>query len=171
MTPRWFAAALAFAALAFEPAYACRYHKPVDMEHLRYADLIVVGRISGFRIVRPELEPDLETAYPSAAFAQFEINAEEVLRGTVPERLIVNSYAHAFMEADQLRAEPYLFALRQPSSEFPPPIIAGEEALFFSNAVADQHAVLGAICSFPFMFESESSDADMVRRFLAGPQQ
>lgn len=167
MSLRVLASATATLILACAPAYACRYHKPIEIDDLRYADLILVGRISNFRTVSPDREPGLKTAYPRVPFAEFEISAEEVLFGTAPERVIVTSYPLAGAQADQVSAGPFLFALREPLSEFPPRNITGREALFYPNAVDGSFTILGQRCSSVFMFEPRSNEAESVRRFLA----
>ena len=142
-----FAALSIFAAvLAATPAQACRMDRPIDLQDVRMAEIVVVGRISNYRIVRSGRPPRA-----MASYARFDIQVEEVLLGTAPRRMTVSWYNSTFALPDQLATGPLLFALRRTTEQVGsrPPV-----------------TVLQRPCSSPFMFEARSTQARQLRRLL-----
>lgn len=178
---RWFAAAFVLAVAASQPAFACRMHSPIVLDDVRYADVVLVGRISGYQIVRdeafrqrrlsdPNLAPDLRRIYEGrqsllSDYARFEIHVDEVLFGNAPNRLSVTWDNSTFGEPEEMAAGPFLIALRQSSSTMPP--LRGPSGTVLPNAEPNLYTVLQAPCSSPFLFESTSNEASIVRQIVA----
>jgi hypothetical protein len=180
MRRSWFLAATILGLAAGQPAIACRIHAGIAFEDVRYADLVVVGRITGYRIVRdeafrqrmlsnPKLTPDMRELYKGPGsllpdYARFDIEVQEVLVGQAPRRLSVTWDNSTFGEPKTLPPGPYLIALRKPSSA--PPPLRGPSATVFPTPEPDLHTLLQAPCASPFLFEAASDDAGKVRRLL-----
>lgn len=175
-----FAVAAVLALAASQPAVACRIYSPIDLQDVQYADVVLVGRISNYRIIRdeafrrerlsrPNLSPEDRALYggPTSLltdYARFEVEVVEVLHGKAPKRLSVTWDNSTFGEPDQMPAGPFLMALRHPSSAGPP--LRGPSATFFPNAEPELPRLLQAPCSSPFLFESASVEANTVRWLL-----
>jgi hypothetical protein len=177
----WVAAAAAFATTAPAVSHACRMFVRPTLEDIRYADVVVVGRVSNYRIVRDEafrrrmlgstyLTPDLRRMYEDPRerimtdYARFDVQVEEVLVGRVPRTLSVTWDNSTFGEPDQMAAGPYLIALRRPGSASPP--LRGPSATFFPSPDPQALTLLQAPCSRPFIYEVGSEQARVIRRLL-----
>jgi hypothetical protein len=168
-------------ASASAPAHACRTRAPLDLADAKYADVVVIGRIANYRIVR-DLEfrrqmlarPDLSAedrrfyADPSTSllpdYARFDVLVDDVLIGDAPDRLSVTWDNSTFGEPAEMPAGPFLIALRKPASAAPP--LRGPSATIFPNREPGLLTVLQAPCAGPFIFESSSDEARAVRRSL-----
>src|SRR4051812_10970272 len=101
----WMAVAAAASSAALSgSAHACRTFVAPTFEDVRYADVVVIGRINNYRIIRDEAfrKRMLKSPYLSAEmrkkyqdpkesllpdYARFDIDVEEVLAGRAPARL------------------------------------------------------------------------------------
>ncbi len=161
---------------ASRSAYGCRVNVPLELDHIKYADVAVIGRISNYRIVRdvefrrkmlanPNLHPSLRQLYegPNGIIsdnAHFDIQVDEVLAGTVPANLSVIWNNSTFGEPETMAAGPYLIALiKWPPSRDP-------SAANLPNTEPVPLMVLQAPCSTPFMLDSSSDTANKVRLIL-----
>ena len=122
------------------------YVRP-NLADVRLADVVVIGRISNYRIVRNE--PGLVSGH-----ARFDVQVDEVLVGRASGRLSVTWYNSTFAVPDQMPAGTYLIALRRPGSTIMPS--------------PDPNALtpLQAPCSSAFILEIGSEEAGIVRWFL-----
>lgn len=185
MKTAYFAAALLVLMAVSQPANACRIRVPTNLHDVSYANLVVIGRVENYRVVRDEalrremlsrLAPDssLRSLYsdPNGGlltdYARFDIVVEQVLKGTAPRRLAVTWDASTFGEPDSLPAGPLLIALRQPSSAAPP--LRGPSATILANPEPNLPTVLHPACAGAFIFEVEGEEANMVRAILASPE-
>lgn len=176
------AAAMALAAVtAAAPARACRIYVPLNIEDVRFADVVVVGRIANYRIVRdhefrrkmlasPHMRPEDRKHYgPTSSllpdYARFEIVVDEVLAGTAPKRIVATWDNSTFGEPETMASGPFVIALRRPASPIPP--LRGPSATILPNREPGSLTLLQAPCSSPFMFESNSDHARTVRRMMA----
>jgi len=176
-----FAVALTIAALTpGGPAHACRTVAPLHLEDVRFADLVVVGRIARYEIVRdmefrrkmlasPHLTPDMRKLYEGpegliSDFARFEVRIDEVLAGSAPAAIIVTWDASTFGEPETMPAGPFLIALRDPKSPMPP--LRGPSGYIGPSPDPNLPTVLQAPCSQAFLFESASDEARAVRALL-----
>lgn len=143
----WFIAVFAIALTASEAALACRMEARIVLDDVRKADVVVIGRVSNYRIIRTGPTPRL------GDYARFEIQVDEVLVGRAPGRIPISWDNSTFGEPETLGAGPFLIALRGPSSN------PGAEPGAFE--------LLQAPCSEPFLFDSTGRRAAAVRRILA----
>lgn len=166
--------------LASEPVHACRVRALLDLNDVKYADVVLVGRVSNYQIVRdvefrrekladPKHPLDLLKTYESTAslmsdYARFDIQVNQVLTGKAPTRLAVTWDNSTFEIPEKMASGPFLIALRKPSSEIPP--LRGPSATILPSREPGSMAVLQAPCSSPFIFESTSNEARTVRLIL-----
>ena len=161
-------------------ASACEVSVPLKLDDVRYADQVVVGRISHYRIVRdmqfrhkmladPTLSADERKFYSGSAglisdYARFDIDVDEVLVGRAPHRMTVTWDASTFAEPDTMPAGPFLIALRTGLSTIPP--LRGPSGTHLPNPDLARPTVLQAACSEAFIFESASDQARKIRAIL-----
>lgn len=142
-----------------KPAFACMADEPIVLADVNFADVVVVGRVSNYEIVRDDPSERLIWDY-----ARFTIEIDEVLVGSVPDRISVTWDNSTFEEPEELPEGPLLIALRLPSSATPP--LRGPSATIFANREPRLLAVLQAPCSAPFIFDSTSDEARGIRQIL-----
>lgn len=139
MLHRRTAFALALAAIAAAtPAQACRMFRPLEPAYIRNADIVVVGRISGYRV-------------DAGRYATFTLTVGEVLRGRPARQLLVRWDNSTFALPAALPPGPHLVALRNPGAAFTP---------------RGAFPVLQVACSSPFILPVGSPEAAAARRAL-----
>lgn len=180
----WFITTIMFCLAASQPALACISSSSIVLDDIQYADVVLVGRISNYHIVRDEafrkmmlsnskLSEDVRKIYEGRGsllsdYARFEIQVEEVLVGSAPSRLSVTWDNSTFGEPEEIAPGQFLIALRKSSSTLPP--LRGPSATVFANAEPGLFTLLQAPCSSPFLFENTSDEASEVRRILRARQ-
>ena len=156
-------------------AQACPMHIPLDLADVRQADAVVVGRVTGYRIVldqeaRRERREQLRDPNFGGAFrdslerqtgflgdhARFEVAVDKVLAGQAPGRIRVAWDNSTFAEPRRMPPGPYLIALVAPRPSDP----AGRDAPVYR--------LLQQPCSGAFLLKEDSAQAEAVRRVLAG---
>jgi hypothetical protein len=159
---------------------------PLVLDDVKFADVVLVGRISNYTIVRdnaerqrmlslPNLSPDMRKLYEDPKqtliwdYARFDVQVDEVLFGKAPRRLSVTWDNSTFGEPPSLPSGPLLIALRDPTSRIPP--VRGPSATIQSPRDSRQLTVLQAPCASPFMFESTSDNALAIRQILKARSQ
>lgn len=168
--------------LGTAPAHGCMTDAALNLEDVRYADVVLVGRISNYRIIRdmefrrnklasPKLSAEERAFYSGAGglmsdYARFVVNVDQVLRGKVPPSIVVTWDNSTFGEPDKMMPGPYLLALRRSSSRVPP--LRGPSATVSPSREPSRLTVLQAPCSGAFIFGSESGEARVVRQMLKG---
>jgi len=177
----WFAALNLVTMVAAMPSVACMMPAERDLHDIKYADVVVVGRIVDYRIVRDPVarqryrdmlarSPELRETMPKEPrsfmtdYARFDIVVGEILRGKASDRLAVTWDNSTFGEADDLGSDAFLIALRDPKSPMPP--LRGPSATVAPNPAPATLTVLQAPCAAPFIFESSSKEAAELRRML-----
>ena len=176
----WFLAAFIPGLALGQPAAACIIYVRPKLEDVRYADLVVVGRVSRYRVIRdeafrrkmlqnPRLSPEERKLYKGRGslmsdYARFEIEVSEVLVGRAPRRLTVTWDNATYGEPATMAPGPYLIALRKPSSPAPP--LRGPSATIFPTPEPALHTLLQAPCSGPILFKATSEDAHAIRKIL-----
>lgn len=172
---------LGLAAVLSTPAPACRMTVPVTLEDVRHADVVVVGRLSHYRIVRdeafrrrmlasPRLSADLRKFYADpkqgvlSDYARFDITVEELLVGRASGTVSATWDNSTFGEPERIAPGRYLIALRRPNSPGLP--LHGPSATILPSP--DPHALtlLQAPCSGAFLYEVDSAQAQDIRRIL-----
>lgn len=134
--------------MASEPAHACRIYTGIVLGDVRYADVVLVGRISNNRIVRdtefrrrmlslPNLSGEMRRMYEDPTktllsdYARFDVEVDEVLVGKAPKNISVTWDNSTFGEPKGMPDGPFLIALRKPSSRTPP--LRGPSATILPN--------------------------------------
>ena len=172
-------AALALA-WAGGPAHACRIYARLDINDVKHADVVVVGRVSSYQIVRdvefrrkmlanPKLPRDRREFYEGTSsvlgdYARFDVQVDRVLAGAAPTSLSVTWDNSTSGEPETMRAGPFLSALRKSHSKMPP--LRGPSATILPSREPASLTVLQAPCSSPFIFESTSEEARAIRLLL-----
>ncbi len=180
-----FIAAVAFALSVSGSAHACMMSEKIQLDDIKYADVILVGRISKYEIVpneefrqrmlaNPKLSPEMREHYKAgngipSDYARLDLQVEEVLAGeprigSLPNSLSVTWYNSTFAHPKTMTAGPFLIALRDASSPIPP--LRGPSATIKSNREPGSLTILQAPCSDPFMFESSGREARAIRKIL-----
>lgn len=179
----WLAATAAFGWLmAGAPGYACRVWVPLVPGDIKYADVVVTGRIVNYRIVRdegfrrrmlasPMLGPEMRKLYEDkdalllSDYARFDVLVDRVLVGKAPRKLSVTWDNSTFAEPKTMAARPFLIALRKSNSSVPP--LRGPSATILPSPEAGSLTILQAPCSSAFILASASNEARAVREILS----
>ncbi|GAB5352199.1 hypothetical protein TMRH483_00782 [Qipengyuania sp. 483] len=173
--------AVAVATTSSGSAQACRISVSPAFEDIGYADVVVIGRIANYRIVRdevfrkrmlaaPGLAPETRRIYEDPTqrllsdYARFDIQVDEVLMGPVQGNLSVTWDNSTFGEPDQIAPGRYLIALRRASSAAPP--LRGPSATVLPDPDPRALTLLQAPCSAAFIYEAESEDARTIQSIL-----
>ncbi|MFW2829104.1 energy transducer TonB [Sphingomonas sp. ID0503] len=177
------AAVVLSASLAPTSAFACAAYLPPRLTDVSLADVVVIGRIENYRIVRdeafrrerlawPKLTADMRKAYedPEGSlipdYASFGVQVEKVLFGRAPSSLPVTWDNSTFGEPEEMRQGRYVLALRWPRSPAPP--LRGPSATISPSPEAGTMTVLQAPCSSAFIYKAESAEGQIIQ-FLLGP--
>ena len=147
------------------PAKACMGEDEIVLDDVKYADTVVVGWISNYKVITPE---GRKRGY-IWDYARFEVRVDEVLKGQADQTLTVTWDNSTFGEPDEIPPGPYLIALRNPDSNTIPPL-RGPSATIFPRPEPDAPTLLQAPCASPFMFESTSKKAVALRKILRTAQ-
>lgn len=175
------AAVAALIGISPSPVHACVEYVYPKLEDVRYADVVVIGRIGDYRVVRdeafrtrmlslPNLAPDIRKLYQDSKegllpdYARFEIQVEQVLVGEARTKLYVTWDNSTFAEPDRIKPGRYLIALRRANSDVPP--LRGPSASMLPSPDKNTLTLLQAPCSSAFIYEAESEQAHAIRAIL-----
>ncbi len=175
------AAAALSAAIAPTAAQGCIVYVPPTLEDVRLADLVVIGTIENYRIVRdeagrrqrlaqPNLPSELRKLYQDpkgtilSDYARFDIRIHDVLVGQAPDRVAVTWDNSTFAEPSKMKPGRYLIALRRPNSPSPP--LRGPSGTIAPAGDPKALTVLQAPCSSAFIYAVGSEEAEAVQRIL-----
>lgn len=161
------------AVMGTAPAHACRMRPALDVGDIKYASVVVIGRVSHYEIVldqaarqrrqdllarSPDMSPALrrllseQTAFGSD-YARFDVRVDTVLAGRASKTLSVTWNNSTFGEPDKMPEGPFLIAL-----------VPGATGL--GSEKPKSLTVLQSPCSLPFILEKASAEADAVRSIL-----
>lgn len=163
-------------------ANACVTRARLDLADIKYADVVVIGRISDYEHVldpdaRKRREDMMRTApEPLKAilgkqsrflsdYVRFQVNVDEVLSGDAPNVFPVTWDNSTFGEPDTIEPGSYLIAVRKSGAQ--PPPLRGASATIMPTPEPDKMTVLQAPCASPFFFHAESEEAQGIRRILS----
>lgn len=147
-------------AAANVPAHACILRAERNLDDVKFADLVVVGRVVNYKIIRRE------ESWPKLSdFARFDIEVGEVLIGERRPKVSVTWDNSTFGEPENMPAGPFLIALRDPKSPIPP--LRGPSPYIGPNPDPAALTVLQAPRASPFIFEATSEEAKAVRKIIA----
>jgi len=182
---RWVTAATATAVFLPGSAQACRLYVSPRLEDVSYADVVVIGRIADYRIIRdqafrsrmlalPSLSADMRKMYEDPRqgllpdYARFNIEVEQVLVGRAAPRLSVTWDNSTSGEPDRMEPGRYLIALRRLGSASPP--LRGPSATILPSPDPNALTLLQAPCSGAFIYEAQSEQARTIRKILHARQ-
>ena len=160
-------------ALTAKPASACFVMASLKLEDIRYASVVVVGRIVDYEIVRPQ--DDVSKLWRKrygqkdvlSDYARFKVVVEEVLAGQPPKVISVTWDNSTFGLPRKMKNGSYLIGLREPGSELPP--LRGPSATILPSQEPNALTVLQAPCAPAFVLDASSADAKTVRDVLTPP--
>ncbi|MBL9066207.1 MAG: hypothetical protein JNN10_07930 [Sphingopyxis sp.] len=138
--------------LASQPAFACRMANERNLPDIHLADLVVVGRISNYEIVRD-----------SGYYATFAVEVEEVVKGNAEQRLTVRWDNSTFALPNEMGQRQFLIALRAQRSE----ISASATTPKKPHDGRELMTVLQAPCSGAFILRIPSEEARIARDILS----
>ncbi|WP_244548229.1 hypothetical protein [Bosea vaviloviae] len=153
-------------ALESQPAHACRVPAQLKFFDINHADVVVIGRISNYRIIRPsQLRKFFEDVDRHLSdYARFDVEVEELLVGKSSGILSVIWDNSNFVKPEAMASGPFLIALSDPNSSMPP--FRGSSAVISPRQGPSLLTVLQAPCSSAFIFESTSDKARAALRAL-----
>lgn len=146
-----------FIALSFQtlvqPLWACQISPPLVLEDVKYADVVVVGRVSNYRMQQ-------------GMRARFDVHVTETLKGKASTKLLIFWHNWTFGSPKKLEPGPFLIALRKPNASD----LSFEESKDASLASrkSDAMVILQDICAPAFLFPAASQTAIDVRAILNG---
>ena len=172
--------------LAAKPASACRMGADLKLDDIKYASVVVIGRIVDYEIVldqavrknRKEMlerSADKSTEYWRlmseqkdflSDYARFKVLVDEVLVGQPPNVISVTWDNSTFREPEKMKEGPYLIGLREPGSKSPP--LRGPSATILPSPEPKSLTVLQAPCAPAFILEATSAEAKTIREMLGG---
>lgn len=172
--------------LAAKPASACLMAADLQLDDIKYAGVVVIGRIVDYEIVldqavRKERKDMLERSTDKSTefwrsmseqkhflsdYARFKVLVDQVLVGQSPKVISVTWDNSTFGEPEKMEDGPYLIGLRQPGSKSPP--LRGPSATILPSPEPKSLTVLQAPCAPAFIVEATSAEAKTIRKMLGG---
>ena len=139
--------------------HACPMWRPIDLNLVSEAELVVVGRITDYTSI---LGPT--PAKPAIPHARFKVLIDEVILGQTAKKAIPVVWINStFGEPQTLLPGPWLIALHDLNT-FPRDRSIGE---YVKPALEPgTMTILQAPCSSAFLFENASNEAAAVRNLL-----
>jgi hypothetical protein len=156
------------------------------LEDVKFADLVVVGRIKNYHVVwdakvseereavldglpegsTAEMGENLESQTPFVrSYARFDILVDEVLRGTASDTVSATWYSWKFEEPSFLEGEPFLIALIARGSMQAP--LYGQITTVMPPPDDVSMIVLQALCNDAFVIPEASAEVQDIRAILA----
>jgi hypothetical protein len=184
MRPWCHAVVIALAMITVKrPAIACIMAAPRILDDIQYADVVVIGRISNYQIIRdvafrrqmlanPNLRADLRRIYEEpdgtlmSDYARFDVRPSQIVKGKAPTTIVVTWDHSTFDEPDQMAPGPYLIALRDPQSNAPP--LRGPSASISPSKEPGTLTVLQAPCAPPFIIPLHDPSVESILKRLKG---
>lgn len=158
--------------LAAEPASACMMMAGLKLEDIKFASVVVIGRIVNYEIARSNDEVSEFWRKSSGRkdvlsdYARFNVLVDEVLFGHPPTVIPVTWDNSTFGEPKEMKEGPYLIALREPGSKIPP--LRGPSATVLPTPEPNLMTILQAPCAPAFILEATSAEAKTIRDMLGG---
>jgi hypothetical protein len=169
--------------LAAKPASACRGIAALELNDIKYASVVVIGRVTNYEIVQDNTarlqrwlalaQFDLPWEYRKSGlqqkhfmsdYARFRVLVDQVLVGQPPKVITVTWDNSTFGEPETMKEGPYLIGLREPSSKIPP--LRGPTATFLPSPEPNLLTVLQAPCAPAFILEATSAEAKSIKEMF-----
>jgi hypothetical protein len=171
---------------AAKPASACFMAADLKLDDVKYASVVVIGRIVDYEIVpgqaiRKERKEMLERSADKSTeywrsmaeqnhflsdYARFKVLVDEVLVGQPPRVIPVTWDNSTFGEPEKMKDGRYLIGLREPRAKSPP--LRGPSATIRPSPEPKSLTVLQAPCAPAFILEATSAEAKTIRKMLGG---
>lgn len=145
-------------------AQACGLRYGLDLADVIYADVVVIGRASYYRIEELALPGTRDTH----TFARFDIQVDRVLKGEAPAIIptaLGRDPAHSIPE--KMTAELQLFALHNQALGSPRPPHSDLGTLRPLVELVEQFNIMDAPCAPPFILDALGAEASEVTGVLA----
>jgi hypothetical protein len=172
--------------LAAKPASACLMMAGLELDDIKYASVVVIGRIVDYQVVldqavRKQRKEELERSADKSSeswrllseqkqflsdYAHFSVLVDEVLVGQPPNVISVTWDNSTFGEPEKMKEGPYLIGLREPGSKSPP--LRGPSATILPSPEPKSLTVLQAPCAPAFILEATGAEAKSIREMLGG---
>jgi hypothetical protein len=172
--------------LAAKPANTCLAASGLKLDDIKYASVVVIGRIVDYEIVldqkvRQERKEMLDRSTNKSSeywrmmseqkhflsdYARFRVLVDKVLVGNSPSIISVTWNNSTFGEPEKMKKGPYLIGLREPGSKSPP--LRGPSATILPSPDPKSLTVLQAPCAPAFILESTSAEAKTIKKMLGG---
>lgn len=172
--------------LAAKSASACLGGSTLKLDDIKYASVVVIGRIVDYEIVldqkvRKERKEMLDRSTDKSSaywrmmseqkdflsdYARFRVVVDKVLVGKSPKIISVTWDKSTFGEPERMKKGPYLIGLHEPGSKKPP--FRGPSATILPSPDPKSLTVLQAPCAPPFILESTSVEAKTIKEMLVG---
>ena len=176
------AGVFATCAVSLGSAHACIVFVPPRFEDVTYADVVLIGRIDNYRIIRDEAFrkrmlaspnlPDKERKFYSdpktglmSDYARFDMKVEKMMVGKAKGTLSITWDNSTFSEPDAMKPGRYLVALRRAGSATP--ALRGPSATILASPDPKSLTLLQAPCSSAFIYPAESDEARTIQRILS----
>lgn len=173
--------------LPAKPACACRMMAKPELDDIKFASAVVIGRIVDYEIVLDWAARRRHWFYLIRSnsswedwkfgwgllwgkaglmsdYARFKVSVDEVLVGQPPKVISVTWDNSTFPEPGNMKEGPYLIGLREPGSKIPP--LRGSSATVLPSPEPKSLAVLQAPCAPAFILEATSAEAKTLREML-----
>lgn len=149
--------------LLFEmPSFACQMPEPIDFNALKNAELIVVGKIENYKLIKISPPSDALPSHNGSFFMQFDVVVDKFLKGDSPRKITVKQDASATAQRSYL---PYGSAL----------LVLLKSSLYVRDSPSNRYYhdnksyhILRDPCGPMPVFDNPSPEADAVRRVLNG---
>ena len=150
----WYAVMALSMMLASEPALACRLHREPNLDEVKQADVVVIGKITEYQVIRHE---------GVGSYSRFIVQVDQVIVGKVGDRFPATWENSTFGQPDEMAEGPYLIALHSGSTDN---YITGSP-----HREPNVMSVLQEPCSRALMFEISSNEARITRDILAAAKE
>jgi hypothetical protein len=155
---------------AAKPASACFIAAQRNLDDIKYASVVVIGRIVDYKIVRRDDELSRFWRRQSAGqgvlsdYARFRVLVEETLVGKPTKTILATWDNSTFSEPRKMGAGRFLIALRDPASESPP--LRAPSATVLPSPEPKSLIVLQAPCAPAFIIDATDPDVKTIRNIL-----
>jgi hypothetical protein len=141
-----------------QDAWACALVRELDLEDVLYADVVVIGRVSNYRIEDVALNEG-----NTGRFARFDIQVDYVLKGEAPG---IIPTALGYSIPAEMPAKPQLFALRnrELGSHWPP---GSSGTLRPIVDRVEQFSILASLCGPPLILDALDEKVSQITRMLS----
>ncbi len=146
----WYAVMALPLMLTSEPAFACRFQREPNLNEVKQADVIVIGKITEYQVIRHE---------GAVSYSRFIVQVDQAIVGTASDRFPVTWENSTFGQPEKMAEGPYLIALHAGST--------GDYITGSPHREPNVMSVLQEPCSRAMMFEVSSNEARITQDILA----